>query len=78
VVRPAGDPQEETAQQSANATARPQAVVRSLRFGVISIPVTNARLEVLNQPRNARKDPIQRNEVKAISKKPTQDGIFLR
>jgi len=61
VVRPAGDPQEETAQQSTNATARPQAVVRSLRFGVISIPVTNARLEVLNQPQDARKDPIHPN-----------------
>jgi hypothetical protein len=35
VVRPAGDPQDETAQQSTNATVRPQAVVRRLRFGVI-------------------------------------------
>jgi hypothetical protein len=63
VVRPPGDPQDETTQQSTNAAVRPQAVVRSLRFDVISIPATNARLEVMSQPQNARKHLIHCNEM---------------
>lgn len=66
VVRPAGDPQDETAQQSTNAAVRPQAVVRNLRFGVISIPATNARLELVNQPQNARKNQIYRNDMSRL------------
>jgi hypothetical protein len=52
VVRPADDPQDEAAKQSANAAARQQAVVRSLRFDAISTPATNARLAAVNQSRN--------------------------
>jgi hypothetical protein len=38
--------------------------------------VTNARLDVLNQPQNARNDPIHRSEVKAPSRKTDAGRTF--